>query len=129
MDTCDISQYRELRGDATDTQREAVDATSDADRDEEIKIVAKREAEMILVNAFQRLNSEMRTVYKELDKKMKRVLIEAEPACDDVIDGPRHDLTELLSTILSPSFDDVREHTMHDMFYLTCVLKGTIDNM
>ena len=96
VDICDIFQYRELTGDATDTQREAGDATSDAARDVEKKIVAKREAEIILVNAFQRLNSEMRTVYKELDKKMKRVLIEAEPACDNVIDGSRHDLTEPL---------------------------------
>ena len=93
MDTCDIFQYRELTGDATDTQREAGDATSDADRDEEKKIVAKREAEIILINAFQRLNNEMRTVYKEPDKKMKRVLIEAKPACDDVIDGPRQNLS------------------------------------
>ena len=84
---------------------------------------------MIVVNAFQRLNNEMWTVYKELDKKIKRVLIEAEPACDDVIDGPRHDLTEVLSTILSPSFDDVRGNATHEMFRLTNVLKGTIDDM
>ena len=89
----------------------------------------KRKAEMIIVNTFQSLNNEMRTVYKELDKKMKRVLIEAESECADVIDGPRHDLTELLSTIMSPSFDDVRGHATHEMFRLTNVLKGTIDNM
>ena len=63
VDICDTFQYRELTGDETNTQREAGDATSD--RDKENKIVAKREAEIILVNAFQRLNSEMRTVYKE----------------------------------------------------------------
>ena len=129
VDICDIFQYRELTGDETDTQREVGDATSDADRDEEKKIVAKREVEIILVNAFQHLNSEMRTVYKELDKNMKRVLIEAEPACNDVIDGSRHDLTELLSTIMSPSFADVREHTMHELFRLTCVLKEAIENI
>ena len=72
------------------------------------KIDAKRKIEMIVINAFQRLKNEMRIVYKELDRKMKRVLIEAESACDDVIDGPRHDLTELLNTILSTSFVDVR---------------------
>ena len=63
---------------------------------------------MIVVNTFQSLNNEMQSVYKELDKKMKSVLIEPEFACADVIDGPRHDLTELLSTILSPTFEDTQ---------------------
>ena len=39
VDTCDIFQYRELTGDATDTQREAGDATSDADGDVEKKLL------------------------------------------------------------------------------------------
>ena len=65
----EIFQYRELTSDTTNTQQEADDAASDAARDAEKKIDAKRKAEMIVVNAFQRVKNEMRTVYKELDKK------------------------------------------------------------
>ena len=80
----EILQYRELSN-TTDgftevTQREVDNAATDTVRDIEKKIDAKRKTEMIVINAFQRLNNEMRTVYKELDKKMKRVLIEVEPA-------------------------------------------------
>ena len=128
----EIFQYRELSnttdGYTEDTQQEAEYAATDTARDMEKIIDAKRKTEMIVINAFQRLNNEMRIVYKELDRKMKHVLIEAESVCDDVIDGPRHDLTELLSTILSPSFD-VREHATHEMFHLTHTLKGTIDTV
>ena len=41
----EIFQYRELTSDTTNTQREADDAASDAARDTEKKIDAKRKAE------------------------------------------------------------------------------------
>ena len=60
---------------------------------------------------------------------MKRILCDAEPAREVVIDGPRHDLAMMLSNILSPSFDDLREQTTLTKFRLVEQLKDTIDQL
>ena len=109
----EILQYRELLSNATDTQREVIDAATDVVIDVKKKIDVRRKAEMIVVNTFQRLNDEMRTFYKELEKKMQRVLIEAESAFSD----------DIFCNI------DVRGRATLEMYRLTHVLKEKIENM
>ena len=82
------------------------------------KVIGKRKTETILAHRFQRLNKEARKIDADLDRDMKRILRDAEPTCEDVIDGPRHDLAEMLSNTLSPSFDGVLENNTLAMFRL-----------
>ena len=60
---------------------------------------------------------------------MKRILCDAEPAREVVIDGPRHDLAMMLNNILSPSFDDLRQHNTLVKFRLVEQLKDTINQL
>ena len=93
------------------------------------KVEGKRKTEKTLENMFKRLNTEVRKIYADLDRDMKRILCDAEPTRDDFIDGPRHDLAEMLSNILSPSFDGVRENNTLTMFGSVEQLRRMIDQL
>ena len=123
----EIFQYRELKDDTMNTpqQKQMYGHAINIG----IKDIEKRKTEAILGQLFRRLNVELRKINSELDKCMKRILRDAEPAREVVIDGPRHDLAMMLSNILSTSFDDLREQTTLAKFRLVEQLKDTIDQL